>query len=425
MHTRAAAPARRTDQVTLMPNRHEFVADYLADPSADLVMMTLTDAAHFNQILRAIGHDYSEDFMREGAARLRQAVPPEINIYHVSVLSFAFAIPGGVKPALLRKILANFDTPLICGGVPIASDIALGYTACAEANARNALRAALVAAQDSRNSGSDWARYNQQTDTAHQRGFTLLAQLPAAMEATDQLSLHFQPKFSMVTGAMTSAEALLRWRHPIFGNISPGEFIPLVEATAHIHQLTDWVLRHAIAQASAWAAIGLKLKIAINVSPRNLTRRGFAQRVAHILESYNVSPGMIELEFTEGVLMNSDPTVLDELAALRASSLRIALDDFGTGFANFSYLTHLPADIVKLDKSIIQDIETDERSAIVVKSVIELAHRLGYLVVAEGIEFEKTYEMLAAWGCDEAQGFYMSRPLDAARFAEAARPVTA
>jgi EAL domain-containing protein (putative c-di-GMP-specific phosphodiesterase class I) len=283
------------------------------------------------------------------------------------------------------------------------------------------LRAALAAAQDCRSSSADWAKYNHKTDTAHQRGFVLLSHLSAAMEADNQLSLHFQPKYAMANGKPTSAEALLRWKHPVFGNISPAEFVPLAEATAHIHTLTDWVLRNAIAQAGAWADCGMRLNIAINVSPRNLTRRGFAERIGQILKHAMVDPASIELEFTEGVLVSNDQLVLEELQTLRDTGIRIALDDFGTGFANFSYITHLPADIIKIDKSFIQKISTDERSAMVVRSLIELAHRLDYSVVAEGIETEKTFDLLAAWKCDEGQGFYMSPPLDALRFAEKIR----
>ncbi len=406
------------DVITGLPNRQQFIADYEAAPGSQLVMLTLSDAKHFNQLLRAIGHDYSEDFMRVGAARLRAAMGHDITIYHVSILSFVFIVPGGATLERLQKIVEHFKAPLVCGGIPIAPDIALGFTDCADFNPSNVLRAALAAAQDCRNNGADWARYNRKTDTAHQRGFVLLSQLPAAMQASDQLSLHFQPKYNMATGQPTSAEALLRWKHPVFGNISPAEFIPLAEATAHIHALTDWVLRHAIAQAGAWAAKGMQLSIAINISPRNLTRRGFGRQIAQILQNCGVSPSSIELEFTEGALVLNDQIVLEELQALRHTGIRIALDDFGTGFANFSYITHLPADIIKIDKSFIQKIGSDHRSALVVRSLIELAHNLDYSVVAEGIETEKTFKMLADWACDEAQGFYLSPPLDAVRFSE-------
>jgi EAL domain-containing protein (putative c-di-GMP-specific phosphodiesterase class I)/GGDEF domain-containing protein len=418
METLSKLPSGWLDPITYLPNRRQFNTDYKPVPGVQLVMMTLSNAKHFTQLVRAIGHEYSEDFMRAGAARLREALPSGCIIYHVSILSFAFLLPDGAPPELLRKIIDQFSQPLVCGRIPIMTDIALGIADCTDASPAFVLRASLAAAQDSRDSGRDWARYNPKTDTAHQRGFLLLSQLTNAMQADDQLTLHFQPKYAMASGHPTSAEALLRWKHPIFGAISPAEFVPLAEATAHIHPLTDWVLRHAIAQAGAWAAKGMELNIAINISPRNLTRRGFAKRIAEILKLHGVSPSSIELEFTEGVLVSNDHIVLHELQALRDTGIRIALDDFGTGFANFSYITHLPADIIKIDKSFIQKISSDERSALVVRTLIELAHRLDYSVVAEGIETEKVYSLLASWNCDEGQGFYMSPPLDAARFAE-------
>ena len=418
MQTQLAPHFARIDPITLLPNRQQFIADYQAAPAAQLVMMTLSDAQHFNELLRAIGHEYSEEFMRAGAARLREALAPETTVYHVSVLSFTFICPDGAAIPLLEAVVERFKKPLLCGGIPVATDIALGYAGCADPNPAGVLRAALAAAQDCRTTGADWAHYNRSTDTAHQRGFVLLSHLNAALESPGQFVLYFQPKYAMATGKLTSAEALLRWHHPVFGNISPAEFVPLAEATAHIHPLSDWVMRHALAQAGAWARHGIDLNMAINVSPRNLSRRGFAARIAELLQQYGVRPAAIELEFTEGVLVANDQIVLDELQALRNTGIRIALDDFGTGFCNFSYITHLPADIIKIDKSFIQKIATDERSAMVVRSLIELAHRLDYSVVAEGIETERAFNMLADWHCDEGQGFYMSPPLDAASLAQ-------
>jgi len=408
----------RLAPITGLPNRKEFMATYRPKPGAQLVMLTLTSPTQFDELLRAIGHEHAEDFMRAGAARLCEAMDPAIGIYHISILSFAFVMPFGVLPDLLHQINDQFNKPLICGNIPVSADIALGVADCHDADAAFVLRAGLAAARDCRNTGRDWARYNRKTDTAHQRGFLLLTHLTDAIKAEDQLHLHFQPKYDMASGMPTSAEALLRWRHPVFGNVPPAEFVPLAEATAHIHPLTEWVLRNAIAQAGAWAAKGLRLSTAINVSPRNLTRRGFSLQVAKLLNCYGVEPSRIELEFTEGVLVSNDPVVLEELRTLRATGIRIALDDFGTGFANFSYMTHLPVDIIKIDKSFIQKISTDPRSAVVVRSLIELAHKLDYSVVAEGIESEKAYGMLKTWACDEGQGFYMSPPIAPAALAQ-------
>jgi EAL domain-containing protein (putative c-di-GMP-specific phosphodiesterase class I)/GGDEF domain-containing protein len=410
-------PFERLEPVTFLPNRQQFTADIEEERPQDghCVMITLTDAVHFNGILRALGHDYSDDFIRAGAARIRGAVPPALTVYHVSILSFCFVIKGDPEP-LIAAVLAGFSAPLLAGGVPISTRAGIGVTACGNVSAADMLRTSLAAAQDSRKTVSGWARYDSLADTAHRRGFFMLSQLTAAMEEKNQLSLHFQPKYDLGTGQPTSAEALIRWQHPSLGHISPAEFIPLAEATDYIHPLTNWVLGRAMEEAARWQEAGLKLRMAVNVSPHNLSRRGFAAHVAAVIRAHGVRPESFEFEFTEGALAANNPVVLAELAELRAIGCKIALDDFGTGFSNFSYITHLPADIIKIDQSFIRRIDIDERSGLVVRAIIHLAHRLSYSVVAEGIETADTYQLLKDWRCDEGQGYFMSRPLDAVKF---------
>jgi EAL domain-containing protein (putative c-di-GMP-specific phosphodiesterase class I)/GGDEF domain-containing protein len=422
MEFRSRLPFARLDPVTYLPNRQQFLIDY-GRPQPDraqLVMVTLADAGHFNALLRALGHDYSEDFIRAGAARIRACVPEVIEVYHVSVLSFVFISPANTE-ALVSEIHASCARPLVVGGLPIVTRPGIGIADCASPHGQDPLRNALAAAQDSRNSNTIWARYDSKKDDAHRRSFMLLTDLTAALASPDQLQLHYQPKFDLATGRATSAEALLRWNHPKLGPVSPAEFVPLAENTALIDGLTDWVLRHAAAQAADWHARGMRLNMAINVSPLNLSERGFGDRVATILEEYDIPAAAIELEFTEGRLASNNAVVLSELKGLRNAGVHIALDDFGTGFSNLSYITHLPADIIKLDKSFIRRITVDERSAVLVRSLIQLAHRLNYMVVGEGIESAEAYRLLAAWGCDEGQGFFMSKPLDENNFGELMR----
>jgi len=423
MEYRTTLPFARLDPVTYLPNRQQFIADYaLPKPNnAQIIMITLAEAAHFNALLRALGHEYSEDFIREGAARIRACVPPVIELYHVSVLSFALICPSNAE-ALIAELLGACCGPLLCGGIPIVTRLGIGVSDCISANGADPLRNALAAAQDSRYSSAGWARYDSTKDDAHRRSFMLLSDLPAALEAHDQLALHFQPKYDLATGRATSAEALLRWRHPSLGWVSPAEFVPLAENTALIAGLTRWVLTHAAEQAAAWREQGLHLNMAVNVSPLNLSERGFSDHVVEILDSCHVAPPAIELEFTEGTLASNNSVVVAELKGLRGAGVHVALDDFGTGFSNLSYIAHLPADIIKIDKSFINRISMDERSAVLVRSLIQMAHRLNYRVVAEGIENAEAYRLLAAWGCEEGQGYFMSRPLDAASFNALMRP---
>jgi EAL domain-containing protein (putative c-di-GMP-specific phosphodiesterase class I)/GGDEF domain-containing protein len=414
--TKEAQPADK-DAVTGLPNRRRFVAAYQDHAALHLVIVTLSGANEFNRLLRTIGHDHADEFLRLAAQRLRRQLGETYTLYHVALLSFVFIAEAPVPPLLLTAINAAFDEPIACAGLPIMTDIAIGIAPCEGPDPGVVLRAALAATQDCRASGAPFAYYDRRSDQAHQRGFMLLSALGQALTAPGQLRLNFQPKYALADGRLTSAEVLLRWHHPVFGAIAPVEFIPLSESTSHIHALTDWVLDEALRHAAAWRDAGTPIRLAINVSPRNLARPGFARRMAERLRAHRLNGPMIELEFTEGLLMASDQTVLGEVEQLRAAGVAIALDDFGTGFSNLSYMTHLPADIIKIDKSFILRIGTDARAATMVKAIVELAHELGYRVVAEGIETDEIYDMLRRWQCDEGQGFLMSRPLEAGAFA--------
>jgi EAL domain-containing protein (putative c-di-GMP-specific phosphodiesterase class I)/GGDEF domain-containing protein len=407
----------RFDPISGLPNRQQFAEDFRAEENSQLIMVNLVEPKHFNELMRALGYEYAESMIRAGADRLVEVLPG-ITLYNITIINFAFICSSEAADTLLERIATSFSEPVICNGIPTTIRVGLGLTNCGPSNASDTLRAGLAAASDSRINGLRWARYDSNTDNAQRRSFTLLTDLTAAVEAEGQLCLHYQPKYDMKTGLPTSTEALLRWHHPLLGAISPAEFIKLAEATDHIHELTDWVLRQAIPQAAMWRRAGLKLTVAVNVSPLNLAQRGFAKRVAAILKQHNLEASAIELEFTEGAVSGNDALVRAELQELRDIGMRIAIDDFGTGFANFSYMTSLPADILKIDQSFIRQISGDKRSALVVRGLIDMAHQLGYKVVAEGIENARSYQQLAAWQCDEGQGYFMSRPLDAVRFFE-------
>ncbi len=404
--------------MTGLPNRQKFIQDFraISNDYSHLVMITLADAKHFNEILRALGHDWSEEFICEGATRIAQIIPSGVALFHVSILSFAFIVSTPPEP-LISKLIATFAEPIYCRDIPLVPRIGIGVVNCRELDSSDLLRAGLAAAQDSRAAPQGWAMYDRSSDSAHRQGFVILSQLSAALASGNQLSLNFQPKIEMATGRLAGAEALLRWTHPTLGVISPAEFIRLAEATDHVHRLTDWVLEHALAQAAKWDRQGLDLTMAINVSPHNLSQRGFCQNFMNRLRRHWVRPSCIELEFTEGVLATNNEIVISELRELRGHGVNIALDDFGTGFSNLGYISKLPANIIKIDRSLVLPIGTDRRAATVVQSLISLVHQLDYRVVAEGIETASIYNQLKSWHCNEAQGYFISRPLDAEGFA--------
>jgi EAL domain-containing protein (putative c-di-GMP-specific phosphodiesterase class I)/GGDEF domain-containing protein len=421
--TEARAALGRTDHVTLLPNRQSFLeeASRPHDGSRLVVLVTLSDARQFNEVLRALGHDYAEAFVREGARRIRTVVQAEVTVFHVSVLSFALILdvsPEDGVPAIVPALAGVFRDPIVCHAVPVAVRVGIGMSALPPPpNAPSeALRAALTAAQDSRYRDRPWARYDRRTDEAHRRAFTLINDLHRAIESDDELHLVYQPRIRLRTGRTVGAEALLRWRHPELGAVSPGEFIPLAEATALVDPLTDWVIRAAARQAAAWRADDLDLCLSINIAPANLRERDFATHLVDLVERHRVPLSGVEVEITEGTATSGDAEVLQQLEAIGRAGMKVAIDDFGTGYSNLAYLTHLPASVLKIDQSFIRPLEQDPRRQMLVRSVIDLAHGLGFEVVAEGIETDTAYRLLDEWHCDEGQGFLMSRPLSPADF---------
>ncbi|MCW3474557.1 EAL domain-containing protein [Limobrevibacterium gyesilva] len=238
--------------------------------------------------------------------------------------------------------------------------------------------------------------------------------LRRALKAADQLSLVYQPRIDLRTGRCIAAEALLRWRHPVLGPMNPGQFIPVVERDPLIGQLTDWVLDSAMTFAARLAADGHPVRISANVSPTNLTVGYFVGRLVELLRAHSLGAESLELEFTEGALIGDDRRTRQQLNQIRRIGISVAIDDFGAGFSNLGYLKDIPADVIKIDRSLVSGIDADHASGVIVRWLIGLAHELGLRVVAEGIETEAVLGQLTEWHCDEAQGYLVGRPMPAA-----------
>jgi EAL domain-containing protein (putative c-di-GMP-specific phosphodiesterase class I)/GGDEF domain-containing protein len=418
----------RTDHVTFLPNRLAFL-DHARSRAAGtpLVLVTLADARHYNEILRALGHQFADDFVRAGKSALAELLPPGLQLFHVSVLSFAL-IPPSMDEAerLAAAAVQRFSRPLECDGLPVITKAGVGIAELEPARhaAAETLRSALSAAQHSRSLSRGWAHYDRRSDEAHQRAFGLLQDLRSALDTPGELSLAFQPRLAMDTLRCAGAEVLLRWTHPRLGPISPAEFIPLAEATALMGPLTHWVLDAALRQGAEWRRAGRDLKLSVNVSQNNLREPDFVERLARTMARHGADPASLEVELTEGAMASGDAQAVDSLSALRDCGITLAIDDFGTGYSNMQYLTRLPAQVLKLDRSFVQPLGTDERQTRLARSIVSLAHGLGYSVVAEGIETEEARALLARWGCEEGQGYLFSRPLPPKVFAEWLAAVT-
>lgn len=239
----------------------------------------------------------------------------------------------------------------------------------------------------------------------------LLQDFAAALEARDQLRLVYQPQIVLATGQCSGVEALLRWAHPTLGDISPVEFIPVIEEDPLVGQLTDWVLDHAMAFAARMQKSGMDIRVSVNIAPANLALGYLVGRLVELLGSHELRPSMLELEFTERSLIGDDQRTRQQLRQIRRIGLGVAIDDFGAGFSNLGYLRQIPADALKIDKSLMDGVETERHSATIVKWLVGLSHELGLRVVAEGVETEATRALLAGFGCDEGQGYLFARPM--------------
>lgn len=410
----------RLDPITLLPNRRQFHADAAlwGNSRATLVLVSLADAGDFNEILRVLGHARSDDFIRAGAARMREVLGPGTAIYHVNLLSFVFRLPGHTEPSrppLIDRLLQGFRAPIHCDDVPIATRVGIGLKGFGGVgmNPGEDLRAALAAAQDSRGTLSGWCWYDHKSDEAHRRAFRLLTDLKLALDDESQLELHFQPKVGLTSGECRSVEALLRWNHPVLGPVSPGEFVGLAETTALVTPMTRWVVEAATRQAAAWAREGLDLVTAFNISPKNLEEPDFVEFLLFCCEAQRLDRSRIEIEVTEGVSAARSSKVLDKLSTLARLGFSIAIDDFGSGYSNMSYLTRLSAHTLKIDQSLVRGVRPDTRGGQLVSSIVQMGRDLGYRVVAEGIESEAERGHLARWGCDLGQGWHFARAMPA------------
>jgi EAL domain-containing protein (putative c-di-GMP-specific phosphodiesterase class I) len=279
------------------------------------------------------------------------------------------------------------------------------------------LRRADVAMYVAKRSGRGFATYSPDQDQHSPERLALVSELRRAIES-DELMLVYQPKVSLRTSRCVGVEALIRWNHPQRGLIPPDQFIPLAEQTGLIKNLSQWVLNSALRQASEWQTQGVAVPIAVNLSMRDLHDPDLPDTVGALLKRWQVIPAHLMVEITENGLMADPARALQTISGLRVMGIRIAIDDFGTGYSSLAYLKRLPVDELKIDRSFVRDLATDEDDLAIVRSTLTLGHDLGLSIVAEGIEDAGTWDLLRRLGCDVAQGYFIGRPLSAAAIAE-------
>jgi EAL domain-containing protein (putative c-di-GMP-specific phosphodiesterase class I) len=412
-----------------MPNQYQLFEDLedlrLRDPEA-LRIGLLIELMSFEQVRhgqRVLGAGYTEELIRHASSVVHRRVGKHAHLYQVAPTRCVLLLDAswdGRLDALTGKLDRDLRQTIFCGGIPVTPNPVMGLYRFHMGGEvpRDVLRRLFNAAADARRSGSTSSAYSAADDQAYARSFTLLSDISTALERPGELGLLYQPVVDFATGRCTGAEALLRWRHPVLGMIMPGEFVPLAEETAFIHPLTDWVLDRAIAQVADWRKTRSVPKLSVNASARNLEGSGFADRLAAVLDRHGVAAQGLQLEFIESALVSDSARALAQLKAVRELGVSIVIDDFGTGYSNLSYLQQIPATVLKIDQSFIRPLASSEYDRKLVRAIIQMAHDLGYRVVAEGVADQAAFDLLAAWGCDEAQGFHIAQPLDAAAMAD-------
>jgi EAL domain-containing protein (putative c-di-GMP-specific phosphodiesterase class I)/GGDEF domain-containing protein len=379
-----------------------------------LIAIDVLSPAQANQIVRSLGTSHVEAIVKAAMTLLRSKLGRDERFYHVGQMRCVVMADAGLLEthALAEQLIAALADPITIAGIPITLEPAVGlYDFIAnESLPTDSLRRAINALDDARQTGMKPARYDKLSDQRAARRFALVNDFATALTVQDQLSLVYQPRVDLASGRWVGAEALLRWNHPTLGVIPPTEFVPLVERTALARAMTEWVAKRAIVQVREWEADGHDLNVSINASALNLQETDFASRFLGWIEHTRVSPKRVELEFTEGAFAADTNRVVAQLQQLCDGGISVAIDNFGTGYSNLSYLQQLPATVLKIDQSFVRRLDSSEKDRLLVRTLIDMASSLGYRIVAEGIETETVYRMLADWGCDEGQGYWMARP---------------
>jgi diguanylate cyclase (GGDEF)-like protein len=413
------------DTLTTLPNRNLLhrrleLATHAAREGDLPTALLLLDLNRFKEVNDTLGHDIGDLLLQEIGPRLRSCLRSTDLISRMGGDEFALVLtatdtPGAVHVA--HTILEAFEAPFLIGSHAFDIGVSIGIALTPEHGfeVSTLLRCADVAMYVAKRNQSGYATYTHETDEHSPRKLALMRELRLAI-AEGALVLHYQPKISLSRSQLVGVEALVRWPHPTYGLIQPNEFIPLAETTGLIAPLTSWVLEQAIRQCRDWKQVGLLLNVAVNLSTRTLYDLELLTTVKSLLQTYGVASGQLTLEITEGTLMEDPERARTALTNLRTLGVLISLDDFGTGYSSLAYLKRLPLDEIKIDKAFVLGLglDADPADVAIVRAVIAMARPLQCEVVAEGVENMETWMSLREFGCDMAQGYYLSRPLPAA-----------
>lgn len=408
------------DELTGLPNRQrlfEHLGATLQTSATTAVLVLELD--RFRRINDGLGPQIGDAALREVAGRIAATVRSVDLVARRGGDEFVIVMPTPSVPAphVAQTLLETIARPMTIEGHEIHLTCSIGI-AMAPANGDRAdtlLRRANAALEQAKRLGRN--QVNVYAGAPHDDDPEQMALETALRHAlrNEQFELHYQPQVDLVQGRIVGVEALLRWQHPTLGRIAPDRFIPIAEETGLIVPIGDWVLRHAIEQAAAWQRAGLPpLRMAVNLSARQLPQPDLARRIEGLLAATGLNPRRFGVEVTESMLIGNFDQAVQHLRALRALGVEVSLDDFGTGYSSLSYLRRLPVDVVKIDRSLVPDVTAPAEDVSITRAIITMAHQLQMKVLAEGVESEGQAALLAANQCDQMQGWWFSAAQPAA-----------
>ena len=391
--------------------------------------MLFIDLDRFKVINDSLGHEAGDALLVVMADRLRQNLRASDIVARLGGDEFVVILEHSAAREdiedIARKLLSALSQPVQLSGLECHATASIGvamfpaHGADVHSLTKSADTAMYLAKEDGKN---NFRFFTKEVKMQSIERLTLENCLRHALER-DEFSLHYQPKVDLATGQITGVEALLRWTHPEYGMLPPGQFSPLAEETGLIVPIGRWALMEACAQNMAWQRSGLRpVSMAVNLSPRQFIDDNLLQDIDEALAASGMSPALLQIEVTESMMMRNVARAREVLDAIQSRGIHIAIDDFGTGYSSMSLMKQFPIDTIKIDRSFVRDLPDDTEDQAIAQAIISMGRALGMTIVAEGVETLEQEQFLRAHGCDEMQGFLFSRPVAPDKLAELLRP---
>jgi diguanylate cyclase (GGDEF)-like protein/PAS domain S-box-containing protein len=411
------------DGLTNLPNRtHLF--DRLeqnitaARESRGLIALLVMDLDRFKEVNDTFGHHFGDMLLKQVAFRLRNQLRDGDTVARLGGDEFAIVLASvrdtNEVARIARNILNALEQPFVVEEqvLEVGASIGIVMFPLHGDDARTLLRRADAAMYNAKQGQTGYSFHREEVESRTPDQLALVVEMRSALER-NEFEPFYQPKIHLRSGLITRVEVLLRWNHPKRGTISPTVFVPIAERTGLIRPITDWLLERTMAQVRAWQESGAPVHVAVNISAKSLLDQALPSKIQKLLDRWQVDPRFLKIEITESSIMADPAHALAIMSMIQSMGVRLSIDDFGTGYSSLTHLRQLPIDEIKVDKSFVSGMTTSEADASIVRTVIDLAHNLGKQVCAEGVEDEATMVMLRDYGCDLAQGYWISRPMSA------------